>query len=89
MRHLADEVGAVVDGARLEVGLVLHAAGDAGVVDVDQRRNELARALLVGVQPLAPPLAAQFLGHEGERVADPRAGRVGLDRSLVGGQVIA
>ena len=89
VRHFADEMGAVVDGAGLEVGLVLHAAGDAGVVDVDQRRNELARALLVGVQPLAPPLAPQFLGHEGERVADQRAGRVGLDRRLVGGQEIA
>ena len=89
VRHLADEVGAVVDGARLEVGLVLHAAGDAGVVDVDERGDELARALLVGVQPLAPPLAAQFLGHEGERFADQRAGRIVLDRRLVGGQEIA
>ena len=56
VRDLADEMGAVVDGAGLEVGLVLHAAGHAGVMDVDERRHELARALLVGVEPLAAPL---------------------------------
>ena len=38
----AREVRAVVDGARLEVGLVLHGSGDAGVVKVDEGGNAAA-----------------------------------------------
>ena len=87
--NLADEMGAVVDAAGLEVGLVLHPAGQARIVDVDERRDELARALLVSVQPLPPPLGAQFLGDESERLADQGAGGVGLDGVFVGGEEIA
>ena len=85
--HGVDEVGAMVGRAGLEVGLVLHAAGQAGVVHIDQRRNALARALLERVEPLAAPLAVQFLGDPAERVADQRAVVVALDRLGRGIQV--
>ena len=78
-RHLADEVGAVVDRARLEIRLVLHAAGEARIVHVDQRRNALARSLLVGVDPLPAPLAMQFVGNPCERAFDQRAFAVVFD----------
>ena len=84
MGNLADEMGAMVDRAGLEVGLVLHAAGQAGIVHVDERRHELAGALLERVEPLAPPLAAQLFGHIVERLVDHPAGVVALDRFLVG-----
>ena len=78
-RHLADEVGAVVDRARLEIRLILDAAGEAGIVHVDQRRNALARPLLVGVDPLPAPLAVQFVGNPRERALDQRAFAVVFD----------
>ncbi len=78
-RNLAGEMRAMVDGAGLEVRLVLHAAGQTGVVHVDQRRNELARALLMGVDPLPAPLAAQFIGNPRERLFDQRAFAVVFD----------
>ncbi len=81
----AREVGAVVDRARLEVGLVLDGAGDAGVVQVYQGGNALAGALFIGVDPLAAPLRLELRGNPLKRRVDQVAGVVGLDR--VGGAV--
>ena len=78
-RDFTDEVGAVVDRAGLEVRLVLHRAGEAGVVDVDLRRDELAGALLEGVHPLALPLRMQFGRQPGNGLLDEVAGVVLLD----------
>ena len=39
----------------------LHRAGQARVVDVDLRWHHLPRAFLEGVEPLAFPLAVQFV----------------------------
>ena len=72
----------MVDRARLEIRLVLHAAGQARVVHVDQGGNELARALLMGVDPLPAPLAAQFLRNPRERSFDQRALAVVFDGVL-------
>ena len=70
---------AVVDGARLEIRLVLHPAGQAGIVHVDQCGNALASALLIGVQPLPAPLAVQLFGNPYERPCDQRAFAVAFD----------
>ena len=64
--HGVDEVGPVVNRAGLEVGLVLHAAGEPGVVHVDQGRDALSGALLRRVDPLPAPLAVQFFGEPPE-----------------------
>ena len=84
LRYRVDEVRAMVNRAGLEVGLVLHAAGDAGIVDVDQRRNELTGALLERIEPLPPPLAAQLLREPAERLGHQLALIVLLDRVRVG-----
>ena len=75
-------MGPVVDRAGLEVRLVLHRSGQAGVVDVDEGGHELAGALLPRVDPLPPPGAVQLLGDPGEGGADERTVVVRLD--LVG-----
>ena len=74
----------MVNRAGLEIGLVLHAAGDAGIVDVDLRRNQLAGALLERIEPLPPPLAAQLLREPVNRLGDQLACIVLLDRVCVG-----
>ncbi len=74
----------MVNRAGLEVGLVLHAAGDAGIVDVNQRRNQLTGALLERIEPLPPPLAAQLLREPAERLGHQLALIVLLDRVRVG-----
>ncbi len=79
-RDVDNEVRAVVCGACLEIGLVLHAAGEAGVVRIDEGRNALARALLIGVEPLAAPCVAQSFGDKGQGLRDERAFVVALDR---------
>ena len=86
-RHGAREVRAVVGRTGLEVGLVLHRPGHAGIVDIHQRRNELARALLESVFPLTAPRAPQFLGQPGERLVHPRPRVVLLDLCRVGVEV--
>ncbi len=80
------EVGPVVDRAGLEVGLVLHRAGQAGVVDVHERGDELAGALLPRVDPLPAPRAVQVLGDPGEGGVDQRAVVVLLDLVGLGGE---
>ena len=73
------EVGAVVGGAGLEIGLILDRAGQAGVVRVDQGGDELTGALGPRAAPLPAPLGTQRLGHPGEGAVDQVAGVVGLD----------
>ncbi len=85
-RDGAGEVGAVVDRAGLEVGLVLDRPGHAGVVDVDERRHQLAGALLERVAPLARPLPVELLGHPAQGLRDEAALLVGLDLVGVLGQ---
>ena len=87
--HRVREVRAVVNGARLEVGLVLDGSGDAGVVQVDEGGNELAGALLPCVDPLAAPLSLQVLGQPREGRPDEGALVVGLDRVGVAVKVAA
>src|SRR5271166_5867757 len=79
-RDLASEMGAVVDRARLEIRLVLHPAGQAGIMHVDQRGNELASPLLMRVDPLAAPLAMQLVGNPCQRPFDQPAFAVAFDR---------
>ena len=90
----AGKVGAVVGGTGLEVGLVLHRAGEAGVVHVDQRRDELARAFFESVEPLAFPLALQGFGQPAEGLGDERAvvvlfdlGGVAVEEFFQGGEI--
>ena len=74
---------AVVGGAGLEVGLVLHRAGHPRVVDVDKRRHALARTFLEGIAPLALPCAVQRCRQPGQGLGKQLAVVVLLDFSGV------
>ena len=59
--HLVDEVRAVIDQAGLEIRLVLHAASEARIIDVDHGGHQLPRTFFIGIDPLPAPLACEFL----------------------------
>ena len=86
-RNGAGEVGAVVGRTGLEVGLVLHRAGEAGVVRVDERRDQLPGSLRRGVQPLPAPLRTQVLGNPGEGRGDQVTGVVHFRSVAQGSEV--
>ena len=81
-------MGPVIGCTGLEVGLVLHGTGQAGGVDVDQRRNKLAGATFESVAPLAAPLAVQLLRNPPERGLDEIPVIIGFDRNGMGFQVL-
>jgi len=85
----AGEVGAVVGRTGLEIGLVLHGTGEAGVVRVDQGRNQLPGSLCRSVQPLPAPLRTQVLRHPGEGRCHQVAGVVHLRGVAQGSEVRA
>jgi len=79
----------VVGDAGLEVRLVLHRSGQAGIRRIHQRRYRLPGALLPGAQPLAAPLGSQVVGDETQRLLDEVALVVGLDGVGVSRQPMA
>ena len=78
-RHSTRKMGAVVNRTGLKIGLVLHRAGETRVVHIDQRRHQLARALLESVEPLALPWCVQLVGQPAKCFGHQFAGVVGLD----------
>ena len=80
LRYRVHKVRAVVGGAGLEIGLVLHRTGEAGIVHVDQSRNALTGSLFIRVKPLPAPLGAEFFGNPCNGLFDELAFVVLLDR---------
>ena len=87
--HVGGEMGPVVDGPGLEVRLVLHRAGEAGVVGVHERGHQLAGALRRGLAPLASPGGLQIGRDPPQCGPDAVAGGVRLDRVGIGLEVLA